>query len=35
VGIAISHTLEAIVACDLMTRFANRRAAFELEREST
>ena len=34
-GIEIGNTLEAIVGCDLMTRFANRRAAFELEKEST
>ncbi len=35
VGIEIGNTLEATVACDRMTRFANDRAVFEPEKEST
>jgi len=35
VGVEIVNTLEATVACDLMTRFANGRAVFEPEKEST
>jgi len=35
VSIEIGTTFEAMVACDMMTRFANGRAAFELEKEST
>jgi hypothetical protein len=34
VGIAIGKTLEAMVGWDRMRRFANRRAAFEPEKES-
>jgi len=35
VGIAIGKTLEAMAACDRMRWFANRRAAFGPEKEST
>ena len=34
VSIEIGNTLEAMVAGDMMTRSANGRAAFELQKES-